>query len=93
MDPIEAAARAICEADVLSPAPDAPILWVGKPAKAWEPRAAILRQAVDAGLFCHPPKAWVAPWTSTTAMDEAAEDWTFERKYELARDAHTKEQT
>lgn len=69
---IEAAARAICEADPLSPAPDAPIMWGMKPAKAWEPRAAILKAAIEAGLFCHPPRAWVAPWEATGAMIDAA---------------------
>ena len=64
-DPYEIAARAICEADPLSPAPDAPIMWGMERAKAWEPRAAILRQAVGDGLFCHPPKAWLAKDTPT----------------------------
>jgi hypothetical protein len=72
-DPIEDAARAICEADPLSPAPDATIMWGMKRAKAWEPRAAILRQAIEAGLFCHPAKAWLAPRHMTDGMIEAIE--------------------
>lgn len=73
---IEAAARAICEADPLSPAPDAPIVWNGKSARAWEPRAAILRQAVEEGLFCHPARVWLAPMEATEGMAKHAEGLT-----------------
>lgn len=69
---IEVAARAICEADPLSPAPDAPITWGMKPAKAWEPRAAIIRRAIEMGLFCHPAKSWIAPNEATEGMRFAA---------------------
>lgn len=61
MTELEPAARLICEADPHSPEPDAVILVGTKRAKAWEPRAEILRQAIDAGLFAWPPKAWIAP--------------------------------
>jgi hypothetical protein len=70
---LELAARAICEADPLSPAPDAPILIGSKRAKAWEPRAAILRQAIEAGLFSSPPRSWLAPNEATPEMVEAGE--------------------
>lgn len=57
---LEIAARAVCLLDPLSPAPDAPILIGMKPAKAWEARADILRQAIEGGLFCHPAKLVLA---------------------------------
>lgn len=69
---LEAAARLWCELDPLSPAPDAPISWNMKPAKAWEPRAELLRQVCDRvlcpGVFADPPTAWVAPWEATDSM-------------------------
>jgi hypothetical protein len=39
---VEAAARRMCEVDKLAPEPDAPIIWNGKPAKAWEARVPIV---------------------------------------------------
>lgn len=43
---VERAARAICEADPTAPDPDAPILWRGKKAKAWEARQPMAAAAI-----------------------------------------------
>lgn len=55
MSKLEMAARLICEIDPLSPAPDAVILIGIKPASAWEARAQILQQCIEARLFASPP--------------------------------------
>jgi hypothetical protein len=95
-DFIETLARAICTIDPLSPRPDAPIMWGMKRAKAWEPRGTILRQAIDAGLFSHPPKVWLAPMEVTMEMWAAGDrvcndDEELHVVYAAMRDAHLKE--
>lgn len=85
---LEIAARAICEADPLSPAPDAPILIGTKRAKAWEPRAAILRQAIEAGLFAWPPKSWLAPTEPDTRLIAPILNTDYREIWEALRTAH-----
>lgn len=62
---VEAAARRMCEVDKLAPDPDAPIIWNGKPAKAWEARVPIVLAVAEVlwpELHGDQPKGWIAPW-------------------------------
>ncbi|MCE9567652.1 MAG: hypothetical protein K8U57_37095 [Planctomycetes bacterium] len=50
MTPIEAAARALCDADKTAPDPDANILFGNKAAKAWEARVPLVQAVLTTYL-------------------------------------------
>lgn len=98
MEMMEAAARAICELDPQSPGPDEPIMIGSKRAKAWEPRAEIIREAIKLGLFAWPPKAWLAPMEAAPSIAEALDErrraddlWSTDELWSAARDAYLRE--